>query len=489
MNILRNTFILFIFSFFFLCGMLWYISFSFLLPDYKSLQVEKNYQNVEALLQKMDRDIKVIKNITNDYSKWDDTYYFMETKNSKYVYDNFRDNSTTVEDLNLDFILFVKTDNSVLFSKYSQRNNIKDRKNFEKYMIDSIKDNSTFSNLHIFNKQPLYLIKSKIYKSDETGNLKGHIVSGRFLKDTTFEEFKKMFPTIKIAHKKSLEQNSQKLDFDFIKNIKLHTNITHNVENSIDFFIEDAYLFSIKTLSDSNIIKKGFSTISYYNTLVSFILLVIFFMIYRYQKKLENYNKELELKVSERTQELSKTLRTVEENNKKLFELSNTDSLTKIKNRRNFFEESTKLLEKAIEEKKEFATLLIDIDHFKSVNDVYGHSTGDEVLKEFCKIVNSCITKDEVFGRLGGEEFCISFFDKKLDYVENIGNKIRVSCEENEIEINNQKIRFTISLGLNSRGNLVDIDEILHIADTNLYNAKNSGRNRLVRTTSNRGIK
>lgn len=486
MSILKNTILYFILSFLSLCIILWYISFSFILPDYKHLQSEKNLQNIESLLQKMNRDIKVIKNITNDYSKWDDTYNFMKTKNQEYIYDNFRDNSSTVEDLNLDFILFVKNDNTVLFSKYAQEINIKNPIEFEKYIVEKIKNFPTFSTLNIFYEKPLYLIKSEIYKSDETGDLGGHIISGRFISDKTFEEYKKIFPTIEIINKSLRQTDTSKLHYELIKNIELYTNIASNVENIISFFIQNEYIFSIKTISDTNIIKKGFTTIIYYNSLISIILFVIFFNIYRYQKKLENYNKKLESKVEERTKELSKTLRTVELNNKKLYELSNTDYLTKIKNRRNFFEESDKLLKKAINEDKNFSVLMIDIDHFKNINDNYGHSSGDEVLKEFCKIVNSCISKNEIFGRLGGEEFCITFFDKNLDFVEQIGNNIRTTCETTILNVNNKEINFTISLGLNTRGEQTNIDEILHYADESLYKAKNSGRNRLVRNILSR---
>ena len=125
---------------------------------------------------------------------------------------------------------------------------------------------------------------------------------------------------------------------------------------------------------------------------------------------------------------------------------------------------------------------MIDLDYFKLINDKYGHAIGDKVLIEFCFIVNSIIDDGIIFGRIGGEEFCITFFDKDIEIVENIAEKIRNNCANKQIILeNNEILNFTISMGLSCRDNFDDIDKILQKSDELLYEAKETGRNRLIR--------
>lgn len=140
-------------------------------------------------------------------------------------------------------------------------------------------------------------------------------------------------------------------------------------------------------------------------------------------------------------------------------------------------------MEIAIKKDKNLCVLLIDIDHFKSINDNYGHAVGDKVLIEFCTIVTSIINDKAIFGRIGGEEFCITFFNKSLDVVNEISEQIRQKCENNIISIENKELKFTVSMGLSCRENHTDIDAILHTSDELLYEAKKTGRNRIIRSS------
>ena len=120
-----------------------------------------------------------------------------------------------------------------------------------------------------------------------------------------------------------------------------------------------------------------------------------------------------------------------------------------------------------------------DVNHIKNVLRM---KTGDKVLIEFCLIVNSIIDDETIFGRIGGEEFCITFLDKDIETVENIAEKIRNNCADKQIILeNNEILNFTISMGLSCRDNFDDIDKILQKSDELLYEAKETGRNRLIR--------
>ena len=196
-----------------------------------------------------------------------------------------------------------------------------------------------------------------------------------------------------------------------------------------------------------------------------------------YETKINNFNLELQDTVDEKTKDLK-------EKNAELYDLANKDYLTQISNRRSYFLQSEQLLEKSIKHEKSFCVLMIDIDFFKKINDVYGHAVGDKILIEFCNIVNSIITKEQVFGRIGGEEFCITFYDKTIDEAFEIAENIREKCQNEILDIDDKKINFTISLGLSHKLNATKIDEILNFADELLYEAKGSGRNIVIRKTN-----
>ena len=209
---------------------------------------------------------------------------------------------------------------------------------------------------------------------------------------------------------------------------------------------------------------------------------MVFYFIYKNQYLIETRNNILNKEVARRTSQLDKAFRKLKDKNKELYTLAHIDSLTKIRNRRSFFIESEEALNSAIKNDKNLCILMIDLDYFKLINDKYGHAIGDKVLIEFCFIVNSIIDDGTIFGRIGGEEFCITFFDKDIEIVENIAEKIRNNCANKQIILeNNEILNFTVSMGLSCRDNFDDIDKILQKSDELLYEAKETGRNRLIR--------
>ena len=168
--------------------------------------------------------------------------------------------------------------------------------------------------------------------------------------------------------------------------------------------------------------------------------------------------------------------------NKELYKLANIDTLTKIRNRRNYFLESKNLLDKSILNSKSLFVCIIDLDNFKNINDKYGHNIGDEVLISFSNIVSSIIDKETIFGRIGGEEFCLTFYDKSENEVNQICEEIREKSAKYILEIKNQNISFTISMGLSIKQDINEsIDKILQRADEYLYEAKKMGKNRIIR--------
>jgi len=192
------------------------------------------------------------------------------------------------------------------------------------------------------------------------------------------------------------------------------------------------------------------------------------------ERRLRDYQNILEEAVDKRTRELKDI-------NVKLQVLATTDSLTNIKNRRSFFDSSEPMIPYCKREGKKIGFLMIDIDHFKSINDTYGHSTGDEALKLISKTLNTIVRKSDILGRIGGEEFAVALPNTSEDGVLLVANKIRVAIENLLFEDSgNNKIELRVSVGaaiLKDSDN--DIDDLRNRADEALYDAKKSGRNQV----------
>lgn len=161
--------------------------------------------------------------------------------------------------------------------------------------------------------------------------------------------------------------------------------------------------------------------------------------------------------------------------------LANTDALTNMANRRALFEQGAMLVSIHAKYGKAFTLMILDIDHFKLVNDQYGHPAGDEVLKEMSRIISENIRKGDLVCRYGGEEFAVLYKNMDQDHrqsIENIKKKInahRFSIAEGV------HVSLTFSAGvITYNANVGSFDELVRKADALLYEAKESGRNRII---------
>jgi diguanylate cyclase (GGDEF)-like protein len=163
-----------------------------------------------------------------------------------------------------------------------------------------------------------------------------------------------------------------------------------------------------------------------------------------------------------------------------IYRLTIIDGLTQIHNKRYLYEALERELIRGRRHGRDLAVLMFDIDHFKRINDVHGHLAGDFVLKELARIVQSCIRRDEVFARYGGEEFCIILPETSLQGAAELGERLRASVESHEFVFQQDAIRVTISVGCAELAEEIrNAGELLNRSDERLYEAKNSGRNRV----------
>ena len=159
-------------------------------------------------------------------------------------------------------------------------------------------------------------------------------------------------------------------------------------------------------------------------------------------------------------------------------DLANKDFLTGSYNRRYFFEAGEAILDKNDRKEKEIAVATLDIDHFKKVNDTYGHDVGDVAIQEIAKILNKNLRTSDLSARFGGEEYCILLEDISIDDTQVLFEKIRSNFENNEINIKDLSLKYTVSLGI-AYGKAKDLDEMIKVSDEALYEAKESGRNKV----------
>ncbi|WGO98869.1 diguanylate cyclase [Saccharophagus degradans] len=152
------------------------------------------------------------------------------------------------------------------------------------------------------------------------------------------------------------------------------------------------------------------------------------------------------------------------------------DPLTKIYNRRGFEERAIELMR----QKRTLSLLILDIDHFKYVNDHYGHDIGDEVLRQFSKKIAGMIRDSDVFARIGGEEFAVILADQNLELAGLMAERIRATIESTELPVSSDNtIKYTVSIGVSSVSEGVDIHRWLKTTDKLLYQAKAQGRNQV----------
>ena len=156
------------------------------------------------------------------------------------------------------------------------------------------------------------------------------------------------------------------------------------------------------------------------------------------------------------------------------------DSLTGIANRRSFLQDGEGLAKRHAADPSPTAVLLIDLDHFKSINDRFGHAVGDRVLQIFARTAQEAIKVPDLLGRLGGEEFAVLLHDVGPERAAARAELIRASFAEAAAEVDGYPVNATLSVGMVcSRGGAFDLGELLIQADHALYEAKGRGRNRI----------
>lgn len=196
----------------------------------------------------------------------------------------------------------------------------------------------------------------------------------------------------------------------------------------------------------------------------------------------EKANVELEEQVDVRTRELQLVLSELADSNTALAELTKTDALTQISNRRHFDELAELEIVRAMRSEQPLSVMLIDIDHFKAVNDTYGHVAGDRCLKLTARAISEIVAREtDILARYGGEEFAVILPDTDVERAVLVAERIRKAIQDIAIIYEGNSISITASIGV--VGTIVPrgcaVDQLVDTADKALYLAKQNGRNRV----------
>ena len=189
--------------------------------------------------------------------------------------------------------------------------------------------------------------------------------------------------------------------------------------------------------------------------------------------ELNAHRDHLEQEVRARTKDL-------EEANKKLDLISKTDELTGLPNRRDMHETITNEIGRSRRTGKPFCFIFIDIDHFKHINDTYGHACGDLILKSVSQTIRTLLRKYDVFARYGGEEFLTLLPETDLEGAAAVAERFRQKIERMTVRYADFTIKVTITLGVSRYDERLGADRSIQMADKALYAGKESGRNRVM---------
>ena len=206
-----------------------------------------------------------------------------------------------------------------------------------------------------------------------------------------------------------------------------------------------------------------------------------------YQSHVLENNRSLTNRYEKQLRQIKRVVRisdlyqaSLKELNLSLFEASTHDSLTGISNRRFMAERCLEEDQRAARHGSTYSMIILDVDHFKLINDEYGHATGDLMLVDFVKALLSSLRHYDIIGRWGGEEFMALLIDADLSTAEIVAKRMLANIRDMRVSIDDMELNLTASMGLTEHRSDENYDATFRRADKALLMAKSGGRDRLV---------
>ncbi len=456
-----------------------------LIENYHIANSKINHKNLKSLIEKLEDRIDFIHKLSLEYSSLDETYEFINDQNPDYIYSNFRKDSYTLEDIDLSYFILTNKSNKLLFSKKTRHiTNAKDH-DFEEYLIKKLKKIKKTNGIIRYKNNSYFISKAPVYQTDYSENSNGFLILGKKIDNLYLKNINSNFLEVRFSNKPNEISNYELVSKTFPK-------IIVNSHQEIDFFTNNIYfyneknelLLSIQTENNVEISDDIFMTTCILSTFLLLIILILILTLNSYKKLFSHNQKNIENQIDIKTKQIKNAMEELEKVNLQLYDIAHTDHLTKTMNRRNFFIHAHNIFSVSKKENIEFTTVMIDIDNFKTYNDKYGHDVGDRVLIEFTKTIKDKLESNDIFGRLGGEEFALVFPKTNLKNAIKKVEEIKEEIEQIDIFVYEDVINITASFGISDNYGSNNIDEMLQKSDKLLYNAKKDGKN-LVRSRLN----
>lgn len=500
----------------------WIIICIVILVDFK-LTIMRDYQHLEY--QIIDHDIKEIQKAYDNslstlilfsqaFSQWDDAYHFMKIKNKKFIDSNFV--SGTYTNSRIDFMMYYDNFFQLYYGRtYDSSKNV--LLPIPDSLIEYLKHNPNFLSHKSITDHKAGLLNTRnglivmtslpVLTSTGLGPSRGSLLMGYYLKDSFFNNIAqivgaklKFFPLSAISSDPLVKLEFSQLDFtQKTSQIALNKNIAYGFILITD--INNTPVGVLRIEIPRNVYLQGISTSYHYFIIVIVIGLLVMLLTWYLLKifvidriisisnqitklNMENeFNQTITVtgqdELNSMINSVNRMMSIIHFSQNRLHYLATHDDLTRLPNRKLFYDLLEKEINQAIDNHSKLAILFIDIDKFKEVNDRYGHAAGDKLLMHVANKIKNLIGATDILARQSGDEFLLCLKNiREIDYVVEITKRI-IKSSDIFFKINHQEIIIKLSIGISifpDDGSTVE--ELLKNADYAMYAVKaKSGNN------------
>ena len=482
--------------------------------SFYKLEEKLAIENVDRLTNSVKREIEVIDNFVLDWAEWDDSYEFIKDKNQNYIDNNLMD--ATLLNMDLNFMFFIDKEGNIVWEKQINLESGEEYKYFE-FNNGSVNVHSDFmldfnvgegeavehkSGALIIEGKLVHFSSRPILTSKKDKPARGVLMMGRIVDRLALNKISKRLQiefNIELIKNRTNDTRIKEI-YNYLedkKNYLKRENDTIEVSRIIrDVLGREVILLTVKMPTEISQIGKNAVNMYKLLTLIGLIAMVLLSSfaikksVIKPLLKLTNHirgigdsedlSKTLQIlkddEIGMLTREFNYMTKELYKKTEELKKLANIDYLTQMYNRGHIMKILENETDRSVRYKHSISILMLDIDYFRIINDSYGHSVGDVVLRRISSELKVTIRSSDIVGRYGGEEFIVILLEQDLGKSKIVAEKIRKRIEELEWKDNGMKT--TISIGIAEyRGQT--LEELIDEADKKLYEAKYNGRNRV----------
>ncbi|EAR61893.1 diguanylate cyclase [Neptuniibacter caesariensis] len=488
-----------------LMGGVFFAVFTFVLPEIRAIERQGHLKNLAKIEHAFQNELERIKIATIDWGEWDDTYEYVVKPSRDYEESNLLVDS--IEDLKVDLLIILNRDHQVISKLHTEKMGSLERINLLKGqnwshshpLLQYFSDND--SAIFFTEKGPLLLARHPILTSQSTGPANGYLFFARLL-DNEFTEH--VSSSLELGFTASLvDKTTLQPSVEFINDDLSHAvgyqQLANSVDKVIQLDIEQPRPFYHQAMNATKISLLAVFIIGLMACFATYFMLkkILVNPIILLQKQAELFTKSegkpafsvlqrddeigaLSTSFAEMAKELSNDFNRLEQERDELENASHTDALTNLKNRR--YLEELMHSEDTWKAKGDWTIFTLDLDHFKKVNDSYGHDVGDVVLQQFSKVITQNFREQDIVVRSGGEEFTVICRQTDQQTANSIAERLRLATEMKTFGKDNN-LRITCSIGfftmniMSAEAGLKYWQSMIKVSDLALYAAKHNGRN------------